>query len=188
MVQDHELVQRCLGGDASAYEELVLRYQDRALRTAIGLIGDHQLAEDAVQDAFVRCFRDLSKLRANVAFSTWLYQSVVWAARTHARSHRRWTALLDLLRRTTASLSYENSDTRSSLVAGIQSLPTKLREVVILRYYLDLSESEMARMLNCPVGTVKSRLSASLRRLERVPGLSDRNADSEVGGVSDVSP
>jgi RNA polymerase sigma-70 factor (ECF subfamily) len=187
MAQDHEIVERCLDGDERAYEELVLRYQDRALRMAIGLVGDSQLAEDAVQDAFVRCFRGLPKLDAGVAFSTWLYQSVVWAARTHARSRRRWVALLGRLGAApTSGPSYEKSDTRATLLAGVRELPAKLKEVVMLRYYLDLPEAEMATMLECPVGTIKSRTSVALKRLRRVPGLSDLVADSGMGGISNV--
>jgi len=184
MLQDQEVVRRCLRGDQAAYEELVLRYQDQALRMAVGLLGDKQLAEDAVQDAFVRCFRGLYKLDAGVAFSTWLYQSVVWSARTHARSRRRWIALLGRLGRGPGSDPvYERSDTRSTLVAGIRELPVKLREVVMLRYYLDLSEAATARTLNCPVGTVKSRTSAAIKKLRRVPGLFDLVADSGIGGI-----
>jgi RNA polymerase sigma-70 factor (ECF subfamily) len=156
---------------------------------AIGLIGDKQLAEDAVQDAFVRCFRGLARLDADVAFSTWLYQSVLWAAHTQARSRRRWVGLLGRLGHALASNpTYEKSDTRSTLLAAVRDLPANLREVVMLRYYLDLPESEMATMLDCPVGTVKSRTSTALKRLRQVPGLSDLIADSEIGGISNVRP
>jgi RNA polymerase sigma factor (sigma-70 family) len=187
MAQDYEIVRRCLGGDQTAYEELVLRYQDRALRLAIGLLGDKQLAEDAVQEAYFRCFRGLPRLSSDVAFSTWLYQSVVWAAQTHARSRRRWATLLGRLGRVpTSDLAYEKSETKSTLLAAIRKLPADLREVVLLRYYLDLPESEMATMLECPVGTVKSRTSNALKRLRQAPGLSDLIADSGIGGISNV--
>lgn len=182
-------MRRCLNGDQDAYEHLVVRYQDRALRVAAGLLGDQHLAEDAVQDAFVRCFRRLSKLEPDVAFSTWLYQSVLWAAQTHARSRRRWTGLLDRLRRIVVSdRSYERSDTNVTLLAGVRALPKSLQQVIILRYYLDLPEADIARVLNCPIGTVKSRTSAALQRLRQLDGLSGLNTDSAAGGFSDVRP
>jgi RNA polymerase sigma factor (sigma-70 family) len=81
---------------------------------------------------------------------------------------------------------YEKSDVRSTLLAAVRELPANLREVVMLRYYLDLPEAEMATMLGCPVGTVKSRTSSALKRLRQISGLSDLIADSGIGGISNV--
>jgi DNA-directed RNA polymerase specialized sigma24 family protein len=90
--------------------------------------------------------------------------------------------------------SYEKSETRSTLLDAVRELPASLREVVMFRYYLDLPEAEMATMLDCPVGTVKSRTFAALKRLRQVPGLSDLMTDSGadlitdsgIGGISSV--
>jgi len=158
------------------FEELYREHEARALRTAVALLGDHAAAEDAVQEAFVAAFRSLHRKRPEVAFATWLYRCLVWAARGQARKRRAGQPLAGELVRVEGSL--ERVELRLGLVAALAELPAEQREVLVLRYFLDLSEAETASLLRCRLGTVKSRAHRGLRAL----AASGRLAGYELGG------
>jgi RNA polymerase sigma-70 factor (ECF subfamily) len=184
---DQNLVARCLAGEEDGFAELFQRHQARSLRTALALVGDLATAEEALQEAFLRSFRTLNRKRDNVSFSTWLYRYVVWAARSHSsRKRRHSTDQLGAEPATTADL--DRSELRLQLVAAIQELPMDFREVLVLRFYLDLPVEEVARILRCRQGTVKSRTSRALDQLAasgQLAGL-DENHQS-FGGQHVVS-
>jgi RNA polymerase sigma-70 factor (ECF subfamily) len=165
-------------GTERRYADLHRLHEARALRTAFALLGDRAAAEDAVQEAFVQAFRTLSRKREDVAFSTWLYRCVVWAARAHHRRGRRdrEELLADLPEAPRDEL--ERSELRLGLVAALGDLPREYREVLVLRYGLDLGEEETAAVLGCRRGTVKSRAHRGLRLL----AASGRLADYDMGG------
>lgn len=183
--EDQDAVARCLDGDEGAFAELFRRHEARALRLAFSLLGDRQAAEDAKQEGFLRAFRSLGRMHADVAFTSWLYQNVVWAARTHLRrAHVRHE--VSEPDRDPAGLgacaALEGQELRATVVGALLALPPAAREVVALRFYLDLTEAEIARVLGCRGGTVKSRLSRALRRLAASPVLADlRQAASPMG-------
>jgi len=152
-------------GTDRLYADLYRLHEARALRTAFALLGDHAAAEDAMQEAFVQAFRTLPRKRADVAFATWLYRCLVWAARTQRRTRRAQEVLLaDPPDRPDAS-ELERSELRLGLVAALADLPRRYREVLVLRYWLDLGEDETAAVLGCRRGTVKSRTHRALRLL-----------------------
>lgn len=178
---DHNLVARCLAGEEDGFAELFQRHQARSLRTALALVGDLATAEESLQEAFVRAFRTLGRKRANVSFATWLYRYVVWAARSHSsRNRRHSTDPLGAEPWTTADL--DRSELRLQLVAAIQELPMDFREVLVLRFYLDLSVEEVARILRCRQGTVKSRTSRALDQLAASGQLADVDKDHHSFG------
>ena len=174
---DQDLIRGCLEGSERSHEELFNRYETRALRVAYSLLGDRVEAEDAAQEAFVQAFRSMSRLRPGSEFGPWLFRSVVWAARNRQRSVRRWREAL--MRRATQEVARvdpgpEDLDTRRSVVEALRQLPSDQREVVVLRFYLDLAEAEVAAIVGCPVGTVKSRAARGLRRMANSPELAWR--------------
>jgi RNA polymerase sigma-70 factor (ECF subfamily) len=171
---DRDAVARCLEGDEGAFAELFRRHEARALRLAFGLLGDREAAEDAKQEAFLHAFRSLGRMNADVAFTSWLYQNVVWAARTQLRrAHRRHEVAASAAPAGDGRAELERQELRTTMVGALQALPPAAREVVALRFYLDLTEAEIARVLGCRGGTVKSRLSRALRRLAASPALVD---------------
>jgi RNA polymerase sigma-70 factor (ECF subfamily) len=184
---DHNLVARCLAGEEDGFAELFNRHQARSLRTALALVGDLATAEEALQEAFLRAFRTLKRKRADVSFATWLYRYVVWSARSLSSKSRRHSAdPLGAEPSTTAAL--DRSELRLQLVAAIQELPMDFREVLVLRFYLDLSVEEVARLLRCRQGTVKSRTSRALDQLaasRRLAGIDEGH--QSVGGHHVVS-
>ncbi len=164
---------RARDGDLDAYEELVARHTPLAHRTAV-FLGAGSEAEDAVQLAFVKAFQALGRFRAGAAFRPWLLRIV--ANETHnltrSRGRRDALALRHAVLRDTSGGADEPGDVvvaserRTALLAAVRALSEKDRLVVTYRYFLDLSETETAEALGWPRGSVKSRLSRALRRLE----------------------
>jgi RNA polymerase sigma factor (sigma-70 family) len=175
-LDDQELVEQARGGDARAYEALVRRYQDLAFRTAYVIAGRTADAEDAAQEGFVKAWYALSRFRAGAPFRPWLLAIVANEARNRHRTGRRQD---DLALRVAedrpsgdaapspeaAALATEQ---RRLLLAAVGRLGEADRQVITCRYFLELSEAEMASALGCRPGTVKSRLSRALERLRAV--------------------
>jgi RNA polymerase sigma-70 factor (ECF subfamily) len=174
---DGELVMRAREGDTAAYERLVERHAGIAFRTACVLAGSAADAEEATQDAFVKAHRTLGRFRVGAPWRPWLLQIVANEARNRRRSAGRRVRLeLRAAEQAVAGVgagppapSAESvvlvAERDAALRGALGSLDERDREVVYLRYFLDLSEAEMAAVLGCRPGTVKSRLSRALVRL-----------------------
>jgi RNA polymerase sigma factor (sigma-70 family) len=170
---DATIVARVRAGDVEAYAELVRRHAPMALRTA-SLLGAGPDAEDVVQEAFVKAYAGLDSFREGSPFRPWLLRIVTnetrnlhrGAGRRRAREQLAWARTERLL------LDQEPLDTalsrerREALVDSLRRLDVRDRQVVTCRYLLGLDEAESAAVLGWPRGTVKSRLSRALRRLE----------------------
>jgi RNA polymerase sigma-70 factor (ECF subfamily) len=171
MVDDEELVARARAGDLGAFEDLVARYQERAVRLAWTLAGGD--AEDAVQEAFVKAYRSLDRFRAGSAFRPWLFTIVANEARNRRRSAGRRERLAIRVGSVSTAAGLAPSpedeavadDRRRRLAAAIETLDDRDREVIACRWFAGLTEAEMAEVLSCRPGTVKSRLSRALDRL-----------------------
>jgi RNA polymerase sigma factor (sigma-70 family) len=182
--EESELIERAQRGDAMAYEDLVRRHQDAALRTACLVLAGESDADDAVQDAFVKAYAALGRFRVGASFRPWILRIVANEARNRRRSAGRRVGLALRLAedRPTddAAPSPEAAvlarERRSMLLAAMSELGEDDRLVLGYRYFLDLGEAEMADALGIPRGTVKSRLSRALGRLrsELGPGGADR--------------
>ncbi|MCZ4312732.1 RNA polymerase sigma factor RpoE [Comamonadaceae bacterium G21597-S1] len=173
---DRELVERTVAGDQRAYELLVLKYQRRIQRLIGRMVRDVDLVEDIAQETFIRAYRALHQFRGDAQFYTWLYRIAVNTAKK---------ALMDLKRDPTVSeAAWRTSDdddetsrpgnepiadeTPESVLAAkeigavvnaaMEALPSDLREAVILREIEGLTYEEIAAAMNCPIGTVRSRI------------------------------
>ena len=173
-LEETELIDRARRGDVSAYEELVHRHRDLALRTATVVGGDAGEAEDAAQEAFVKAYAALGRFRPDAPFRPWLLRIVANEARNRRRSAGRRQGLVlraaeDRRPGLDAAPSPEaavlDQERRAALVGAVNALRDEDREVIGARYFLELSEAEMAEMLGIPRGTVKSRLSRAMGRL-----------------------
>jgi RNA polymerase sigma-70 factor (ECF subfamily) len=171
---DAELIEQAKRGDVDAYGELVRRYQHDARRTAAAIAGVN-VADDAAQEAFVRAYSFLHRFRPGAPFRPWLLTVVANVARNQRRSTNRWTrALRESGERSGAAVTAPSAEAEAlarrghgALRTALDELPLRYRDVVACRYLLDLSEDETARVLGIARGTVKSRLSRGLDRLER---------------------
>ena len=165
-IDDAEAVARSRDGDLDAYAVLVARYTLRAHRAAF-LLGAGEESDDVVQEAFVKAFRHLSRFRVGEPFGPWLLRIVANETRNLTRSRRRRAALA--LRLSAAEPAAPAADgpadevlaaeRRAQLVAAVNALPDTGRQVLVCRYFLDLSEAETAQVLEWPLGSVKSRTS-----------------------------
>jgi RNA polymerase sigma factor (sigma-70 family) len=168
-----ELVERAKRGDTGAYEVLVRTYQGVAQRTAYVITGDAGDAEDAAQSAFIKAYYALGRFRSDAPFRPWLLKIVANEARNRRRSAGRREGLRLRLEedrpREDAAPSPEAAvlagEPRRALVEALNSLKEDERRVIALRYFLDLSEKEMAAVMGVAKGTVKSRLSRAMKKL-----------------------
>lgn len=174
-LEDAELVELAKGGDVRAYGELVDRYREIAFRTAYLMARNSADAEDATQDAFVKAYYALDRFRSAEPFRPWILRIVSNEARNRRRSaSRRERLALRVVERRGPGDAAPSPDaaaiaqeTRRMLLAALETLPERDREVIACRYLLELSEAETARTLGIRPGTVKSRLSRGLARLRR---------------------
>jgi RNA polymerase sigma-70 factor (ECF subfamily) len=182
-IDDAEAVARARGGDLDAYAVLVARYTLRAHRAAF-LLGAGEDADDVVQEAFVKAFRHLSRFRVGEPFGPWLLRIVTNETRNLNRSRRRRAALaLRLGAMEPGGVAADGpadevlaAERRARLLVAVTALPDNERQVLVCRYFLDLSEAETAQVLAWPLGSVKSRTSRALSRLRGllVPGEQSR--------------
>ena len=172
-LDENDLIRRAQRGDKHAYEELVYAYQGIAFRTAYLLAGDGADAEEAAQDGFVKAWRALGRFRDGAPFRPWLLQIVANEARNRRRSAGRRAHLATRAATEHASgdaapspeVALLSAEQREALLAAVNELPEDQRTVITLRYFLGLSEQEVAETLALPTGTVKSRTSRALERL-----------------------
>jgi RNA polymerase sigma-70 factor (ECF subfamily) len=172
-LDESDLIRRAQRGDTHAYEELVHAYQGIAFRTAYVIARNAGDAEDAAQDGFVKAWRALGRFREGAPFRPWLLRIVANEARNRRRSAGRRANLA--LRAATEEPSGDaapspeaallSAEQRAALLTAVEGLPDDQRDVVVLRYFLGLSEVEVAEGLGVPQGTVKSRTARALERL-----------------------
>ena len=169
-----EILDGCRRGDRDAFRTLYEAYKDRVYSIALYYFhGEAETASDVTQQVFLKLIRDIARFRGDAAFSTWLYRLVVNACIDRTRRGRfaqaADPAVLDAM--PAAGTPHEELFARRELAGSVQtaiaSLPPKLRAAILLRYFDDLSYSDMASALNCSIGTVASRLSRGHRLLAR---------------------
>ena len=172
---DTMLVERTVAGDQKAFELLVIKYERRIQRLIGRMVRDVDLVEDIAQETFIRAYRALAQFRGEAQFYTWLYRIAVNTAKK---------ALMDLKRNPTVSENSFKSDdndetspleneltsseTPETLLAGkeiaqmvntaMEALPEELRQAITLREIEGLSYEEISEVMNCPIGTVRSRI------------------------------
>lgn len=182
-----DAIRRCQQGDIAGLGPLVAHYQVPGIRLAYLLAGDHELANDIVQDSFLLAYRGIGRFRLGDPFAPWFYRIVTNTARQQRRyaRHRREISL-DMLSSEdmadqpfgkTASPSHtDNADpaehaewteARTALLAALDTLPHKQREAVVLRYYFGYPDRQIASILGCRLGTVQQRLHAGRASLQR---------------------
>jgi RNA polymerase sigma-70 factor (ECF subfamily) len=169
---DKELVKRVQKGDKGAFDLLVLKYEHKIVNLVMRYVRDPETALDISQEAFIKAYRALPRFRGDSAFYTWLYRIAVNTAKNHLAALRRRPSDIELdlqdpdqyglhakLKETdtpeAVSLSQELQET---LERAIQSLPDDLRTAIVLRELDGMSYEEIAQTMDCPVGTVRSRI------------------------------
>lgn len=177
-MNERQAVARLKRGDISGLELLVRLYQVRAVRAAYLIVRDRPLAEDIVQAAFVRAYERIHQFDSARSFGPWFLRSVVNDAIKSAGRRERLVPLESMMDDRDDTSGYlpadpglgpeelvEQAESREAIWAALGGLSPAQRAVIVQRYFLDLSEAEMAEELDCPTGTVKWRLHAARTRL-----------------------
>jgi RNA polymerase sigma-70 factor (ECF subfamily) len=170
-LSDEEVVTRVLAGDASLFEILMRRYNQRLFRVARGIVTDDAEAEDVVQDAYVRAFRDLASFRGEARFSTWLTRIACHEALARARKGRRLVSIggdgppEPPTETPGPEKELENRELHAVLREAVEILPDPLRSVFCLREIEGLSTEETAEALGLTVENVRVRLHRAKRSL-----------------------
>jgi len=174
---DAELIERCLRRDNTAWDQIVARFRRKIFHIAYKFTGKHDEAEDLSQEIFLKVFRSLDKFHRDADFSTWLSSVARNYCIDHYRASKREKEVLveDLVAFDLAPAAsgnphraLEQRDRQSFVRKGLELLPEKLREAVILRDLQGLSYQEMADRLHLPEGTVKSRINRGREELARL--------------------
>jgi len=172
---DEELARRAAGGNPDAAEALVLRYEQRLYGLIVRVLGGPgPEAENLFQETWLHAVRALKDFDPGRRFSTWLFQIAVNLYRDRRRRVVTEKKALPEIEAVTGSAAAERQDVALEkkeaifqLYSFIERLPPDQREVLILRYYHHLSEKEVAEIVGCPAGTVKSRMHHAIRKLRQ---------------------
>ncbi len=166
-----ELIRRCIDRDKDAMSILFETYRDQVYKTAYLLTRNSALSDDITQESFIRVFSKLHLYHAEYSFESWLYKLVLNVYRNMARKERFISTYLPFMdanisdERITPDGSLERTEQKDAISEIVRNLPPKLREVIILKYFVLLSQEEIARALQIPVGTVKSRIHTALEKI-----------------------
>ena len=162
---DAYLVQQLCAGDLSALGDLYDKYHLQVFRVALSITHDHQSAEDILQECFLKVNTYARRIDTSLPLEPWLYRVTVNLAYTWVTRRSRWlTSIEDMIdrlvapARTNSEYRAEMSELQAVIRQAIDGLPAPQRLTVILYYLNDLSLKEIAYILECPVGTIKSRL------------------------------
>lgn len=163
------VIARCREGDRDAFEEVVDRFGLQLLRTARLILRDEALAEDAVQETFLKAWQKIGSLRDEDP-GPWLTRIAMNESLSTYRRRHRFQALAERFGRLGGGKRELSSEARLDLAQALDRLTAEQRAAVALHYYQDLSVEESARILKLPVDTMKSRLKTALRRLRELTG------------------
>lgn len=198
---DQQLVEQVFKGNKHAFDLLVLRYQHRILALISRFIRDQDEVEDVCQEAFIKAYRALPKFRGDSAFYTWLYRIAINTAKNHMVTKSRRppdtdvdlgdAELVELPAELVDNASPESKLSRNELQElidqAIEDLPEDLRTAFTLREFGGLSYEEITEIMDCPVGTVRSRIFRAREALDNVirPFLESKELEGDGAGNKD---
>jgi len=168
---DLVLVRRVQSGDKAAFDLLVLKYQHKIASLVSRFVHDHSEVQDVTQEAFIKAYRGLKNFRGDSAFYTWLYRIAINTSKNHLASMSRritdGTDVDEAEQYASATALHETADPHRELVTDeialvvnqtIHKLPDELKTAITLRELKGMSYEEIALVMECPIGTVRSRI------------------------------
>lgn len=181
MTSDHQIIEQVLSGQTKAYELLVRKYQDRLFNALVHVLRDRHEAEEVTQDAMLKAYEKLSTFRGSSSYYTWLYRIAFNLAISRTRKKRPSVSLSELQEnhgldpagngeQPTAHL--ERSEQADQVHAALQQMSEEYRSVLVLREMEDCDYETISKMLEVPVGTVRSRLSRARKLMREILQLS----------------
>lgn len=185
-MNDLEAIRRLKNGDIGGLEVLIVRYQRKAVQTAYLITHDEQMAEDVAQEVFVRLYQRIRHYDETRSFEPYLLRSVANLALNTCEKTARWVqfgagtdvqVLGDLLLRAASTEELaEYAQLKREIAKALEALPPRQRAAIVQRYYLGMSEQEMAETLAAAPGTVKWLLNNARQRLRSLLGA-ERSAE-----------
>ena len=177
---DNELVARVQNGDKSAFDLLVLKYQHRVVKLVSQYVREPADALDVTQEAFLKAYRALPKFRGDSAFYTWLYRIAINTAKNQLVYMSRRPMEVDLENENGEQIELEamqktietperlllTNEIRETIIDAIDKLPDDLRAAITLREVEGMSYVEIAAAMDCPIGTVRSRIFRAREAIE----------------------
>lgn len=169
---DQDLVQRVQQGDKSAFDLLVIKYQHKIVHLVNRYVKDPSEAQDVAQDTFIKAYRALGDFRGDSAFYTWLYRIAINTAKNYllSRSRRHFDYEIDVqdAEQVESAPQLKDMETPENLLineqivavikSAIEKLPEEMRIAITLREFEGMSYEEIAEAMDCPIGTVRSRI------------------------------
>jgi len=179
---DQQLVSRVQKGDKRAFDLLVIKYQHKILGLVGSYVHDFQEVQDVTQEAFIKAYRALGQFRGDSAFYTWLYRIAINTAKNFlvAKGRRPPDTDVDVYNTETLDSSYplkdletpehnvQKDEIEAVIFKVIKGLPDELRTAVTLREFDGLSYEDIAEIMDCPVGTVRSRIYRAREAIDKV--------------------
>ena len=178
---DLALVRRAKKGDYRAFDLLVLKYQSRIVSIAFKFVKEIQLAEDISQESFIKAYRSINSFREESAFYTWLYRITANTAKNYlvSKGRRKESSISDLsISENEDFFELPNNDSpeqilmaqslKNTIYDALSGLPEETRTALSLREFEGLNYEEIAEIMNCPVGTVRSRIFRGREALENL--------------------
>ncbi len=176
--QESEWIKQCQGGDKEAFGFLVRKYMKRAYYVALGIVGGHDEALDLSQEAFVRAFWSIHSFDLNRKFFTWYYQILRNLCLNHLRdSKKEFPALSTLIERDSLEVNLsggpdqvervELSELKELIWNALWKLEWEDRQLIVARDFLDTPYKTLAEILDCPIGTIMSKLYYARKALRK---------------------
>lgn len=184
---DCELVEKVKTGHRSSYSELVKRHQKGLLRLSMRFVKDLDIAQDIVQDSFIKAYEKLHSFEGRSSFKSWLFQIAMNTARNKLREYRHATSdisQMHLAVGATAESSLIHSAISQLIQTEVDRLPLKQKMALVLRVYEDLSFKEIAEIMECPYDTAKANYRHALLKLKEIfqENKELKNWTEDIGG------
>ena len=179
---DLELVQRVQTGDKKSFDILVLKYQHKVINLVLRYVHDQDTAQDVAQEAFIKAYRGLKNFRGESAFYTWLYRIAINTAKNYLVSQGRRLPDTDIDAEEAEQFSGESAlkeyatpehemlteEIQTAVTRTIDQLPDDLKTAIMLRELEGMSYEEIAVTMDCPIGTVRSRIFRARESIDKV--------------------
>lgn len=178
---EKELIEKCKKNDRSAFNTLVQTYQSKIINLAYGMLSNQEDACDAAQEVFIRVYRGIFKFEQKSSFSTWIYRITVNVCNDILRKRTRTAPTVSIYQdsdeehiielpddKPTPSEHLEMTETQLLVKNALNSLSDEYRTVITLYDLEGLSYDEISSVLNCPIGTIKSRLNRARKMLRKI--------------------
>lgn len=185
-MDEKELIMRIQSGDMNAFGQLFEKYKNEAFKYSYLIIGNKHISEDIVQEAFINCYTQIKSLKNQEQFKSWFFKMLTRIAWRYSKKEKKSIPVDNIFEKADDEKNdesinqYIRKEQADILHEEIEKLDIKQKTVIILYYFNDLTVKEIANIMGCFEGTVKSRLYSARRKLKNNLGRIDRYENSKM--------